>query len=69
MQFLRKISAGRADFLTVSYWESYDAIRKFAGEDIDQPVYYPEDKEYLLEFEPKVGYGNDSCQIGPFDRT
>ena len=54
VQFLRKISAGRADFLTVSYWESYDAIRKFAGEDIDQPVYYPEDKEYLLEFEPKV---------------
>ncbi len=54
VQFLRKISAGRAEFLTVSYWESYDAIRKFAGEDIDQPVYFPEDKEYLLEFEPKV---------------
>jgi heme-degrading monooxygenase HmoA len=54
VQFLRKISAGRAEFLTVSYWESYDAIRKFAGEDIEKPVYYPEDKEYLLEFEPEV---------------
>ena len=41
-------------FLTVSFWESWDAIRKFAGDEIDRPVYYPEDKEYLLEFEPKV---------------
>ena len=51
---LRSISNGRAEFLTVSYWESYDAVRKFAGDEIDKPVYYPEDKEYLLEFEPKV---------------
>ena len=32
VQFLRKISAGRVEFLIVSYWESYDAIRKFAGD-------------------------------------
>jgi hypothetical protein len=63
VQFLRKISAGRVAFLIVSYWESYDAIRKFVGEDIDQPVYYPEDKEYLLGFEPKVGYGTDVCSL------
>jgi heme-degrading monooxygenase HmoA len=56
VQFLRKMSAGHAEFLTVSYWESYDAIRTFAGEDIEQPVYYPEDKEYLLEFEPEVAH-------------
>jgi heme-degrading monooxygenase HmoA len=54
VQFLRKISMGRAEFLTVSYWESYDAIRTFAGEDIEQAIYYPEDKEYLLECEPNV---------------
>ena len=54
VQVLRSISEDRADFLTVSYWDSYDAIRKFAGDEIDKPVYYPEDKEYLLEFEPKV---------------
>src|ERR1700719_1778209 len=54
VQVLRSISNGRAEFLTVSYWESFDAVRKFAGDEIDKPVYYPEDKEYLLEFEPKV---------------
>ena len=54
MQFLQSISVGRAEFLTVSYWESYDAMRTFAGEGIDQPVYYPEDQDHLLEFEPKA---------------
>ena len=54
VQVLRSIRDGRAEFLTVSYWESFDAVRKFAGDEIDKPVYYPEDKEYLLEFEPKV---------------
>jgi hypothetical protein len=54
VQVLRSVREGRAEFLTVSYWESYDAIRKFAGDEIDIPVYYPEDKEFLLEFEPKV---------------
>ena len=54
MQVLRSISDGRAEFLTVSFWESWDDVRKFAGDEIDKSVYYPEDKEYLLEFEPKV---------------
>jgi hypothetical protein len=38
----------------VSLWESVDAIRKFAGPDIERAVYYPEDKEFLLELEPNV---------------
>ncbi len=41
-------------FLTVSFWESMEAIRGFAGEDVNKAVYYPEDKDFLLEFEPEV---------------
>ncbi len=51
---LRNINEGRAEFLLISFWESWDAIRRFAGDDIDAAVYYPEDKEYLLALEPKV---------------
>ncbi len=40
--------------LKIESWESWDAIRRFAGDDIDAAVYYPEDKEYLLTLEPKV---------------
>ena len=41
-------------FVTLTFWESVSAIRAFAGEDISVAKYYPEDREYLLEFEPVV---------------
>ncbi len=41
-------------FVTLTFWESYEAIRAFAGDPIDRAKYYPEDKGYLLEFEPTV---------------
>jgi hypothetical protein len=37
-----------------SLWESIDAIKTFAGEDYERARYYPEDKGFLLEFEPNV---------------
>ena len=41
-------------FWTVTKWDSYDSIRKFAGDNIEKAKYYPEDSKYLLEFEPTV---------------
>jgi heme-degrading monooxygenase HmoA len=41
-------------FTVISYWESLDAIRKFAGNDIEKTHSLPKDPEYLLEIEPKV---------------
>jgi heme-degrading monooxygenase HmoA len=41
-------------FMTVTFWESLSAIRAFAGDDISMAKYYPQDREYLLEFEPAV---------------
>jgi heme-degrading monooxygenase HmoA len=51
---LRRIEGDRAHFLTLSLWESLDAIRGFAGEDVERARYYPEDADFLLEFEPTV---------------
>lgn len=39
---------------TVSWWDSYESIQKFAGTDYTKAKYYEEDKKYLLEFEPEV---------------
>ena len=50
----RRIENDRALFLLMSLWESYDAIKKFAGPNLDKAVYYPEDKNFLLELEPNV---------------
>ena len=51
---LRRIEEDQAHLLTVSFWESMDAIEGFAGSDPERARYYPEDREYLLDFEPTV---------------
>lgn len=43
-----------AHFWTVSVWENYECIEIFAGKDVSRAKYYPEDNEFLLEFELKV---------------
>lgn len=42
--------------LTLSLWESEDAIRAFAGDDIEAAVLYPEDELYLIAGESKVAH-------------
>lgn len=41
-------------FITLTHWESLQAIEAFAGEDIARAKYYPEDAGFLLEYEPTV---------------
>ncbi len=53
VQILRSIHNDRAEFLLISLWESYEAIRALVGDDIERAFYYPEDQDFLLEFEPK----------------
>lgn len=51
---LRRIEGDVAHLITLSFWESHDAIGAFAGVDPAVAKYYPEDEKYLLEFEPTV---------------
>jgi heme-degrading monooxygenase HmoA len=44
----------RMHFLLLTLWDSVDAIKRFAGDDYEKARYYPEDKDFLLEFEPFV---------------
>ena len=41
-------------FVTVTHWDSEEVIRGFAGDDLLKAKYYPEDRDFLLEFEPTV---------------
>jgi heme-degrading monooxygenase HmoA len=45
---LRRDQGDRTEFLTLSLWDSLDAIRIFAGDDIEAAVLYPEDARYLV---------------------
>jgi len=53
---LRRIEGDIAHFMTLSFWDSRDAIAKFAGENIDIAKYYDFDRDFLLEFEPHVSH-------------
>ena len=50
----RDLGDGRTEIITVSRWESLEAIVRFAGEDIERAVFYPEDDQYLLERDTRV---------------
>ena len=41
-------------FITMTFWKNMDVIKGFAGDDPEVAKYYPEDKDFLLEFEPNV---------------
>jgi heme-degrading monooxygenase HmoA len=51
---LRRDEDGRTEFITLSFWDSREAIQAFAGEDIEKAVLYPEDERYLIEREDTV---------------
>jgi heme-degrading monooxygenase HmoA len=46
---LRRVADGKAEFLLISLWDSDEAIKKFAGEDIDRAVFYAEDDRFLVD--------------------
>ena len=53
---LRRDDEGTSEFITLSLWESVDAIRAFAGEDIEAAVLYPEDARYLIGGESRIAH-------------
>jgi heme-degrading monooxygenase HmoA len=50
----RDVGDGRTEVVTLSFWASRDSIRGFAGDDIEQAVFYPEDDRYLVDRETTV---------------
>jgi heme-degrading monooxygenase HmoA len=51
---LERVEGAVTHFLLVSFWDSMNSIRAFAGDDLERARYYPKDTEFLLELEPRV---------------
>jgi heme-degrading monooxygenase HmoA len=51
---LRRIEGDRAEFVVLSLWESEAAVRRFAGDKIEQAVFYPEDERFLVDRDSTV---------------
>ena len=51
---LRRIAEDQCEFLLLTLWDSWEAIKAFAGPDCEKAVYYPEDDKFLLDRGPQV---------------
>jgi heme-degrading monooxygenase HmoA len=54
VEILRRDEPSAVSFTVISYWESREAIKAYAGEDIEKPHHLPRDREMLLELPERV---------------
>jgi heme-degrading monooxygenase HmoA len=45
----KRITADYAEFMFISFWESMEAVKSYAGEDIAKAHYFPEDLKYVID--------------------
>ena len=64
LSFLRHIKGDEGHFDLITYWENLEVIKNFAGEDYEKAKYYPEDNDFLLEFEECVQHFEVFAFIG-----
>jgi hypothetical protein len=57
----RDLPGSITEIVTVSRWQSLEAIKGFAGAEIERAVFYPEDDRYLVERDTTVRHYN---QVG-----
>ncbi len=55
-----------AEFLLVTLWDSWDAIRRFAGDDPSRAVFYPADDAFLVERDEHVDHFEIVFAAGAF---
>lgn len=53
-QVRRRTEEQVCHFWTVTRWDNFESIKKFAGDEYEKARYYPDDSCYLLELEPTV---------------
>jgi len=53
---LRREQGDRTEFLTLSFWDSLEAVKGFAGSDVNRAVFYPEDEAFLVDREGSASH-------------
>lgn len=54
LTFLKRTDDNYAYFDLITFWENMEVIKNFAGNDVEKAKYYPEDKDFLIDFPEKV---------------
>lgn len=54
VQYFREDGETESEFVTISYWESIEAMSRFTGRDPDAIHHLPRDPEFLIELPDRV---------------
>ena len=54
IQLMRQASSEAVEFIVLTFWESIDAIHKFAGDDAEVAVVAPAARPLFREYDPRV---------------
>ena len=54
VEVMRRNEAGAVEYVVISYWESREAIKAYAGQDIEKPHHLARDREFLLGLPTRV---------------
>ncbi len=54
VHILERTEGTLTHFITLTFWKDLESIKAFAGNEVEIAKYYPEDRDFLLEFEPNV---------------
>ncbi|MDQ3618876.1 MAG: hypothetical protein M3391_01960 [Actinomycetota bacterium] len=65
MMLLRPLTDA-VEVLIISLWDSLDAVRRFAGDDYEQAVFYPEDDDFLVDRDLHVTHHEVAAARLPF---
>jgi hypothetical protein len=63
--FARHDAGDLTEFMLTSHWDSWEAIRAFAGDDPERAIFYPDDDRYLVEREPVARHYEVFGAAGP----
>ena len=53
---LRRPDGDRTEFVTLSFWDSMEAVRDFAGDEVERAVFYSEDDRFLVDRETTASH-------------
>ena len=67
VQLLREDRTGESEFITISYWESVEAMSRFAGPDPRRIHHLPRDPEFLIELPESVQVLEITASKGVFE--
>ena len=64
---LQRVVTDGIEFLVVTYWETMDAIKEFAGEAADIAVVPPNVQEMMVRYDPVVRHYEEILTLVPVE--